>query len=47
MGTSIAVDAMWLFLTATCVDLQCVIVIFPDHTHLLFYNCNIIYMTYL
>ena len=24
---------LWLFLTVPLVDLQCVIVIFPDHTH--------------
>ena len=27
---------MWLFLTVPKVGLQCVIVVFPDHTHLLF-----------
>ena len=27
---------LWLFLTVLFVGLQCVIVIFPDHTHLLF-----------
>ena len=27
---------MWLFLTVPWVGLQCVIVVFPDHTHLLF-----------
>ena len=28
---------MWLFLTIPRVCLQFVIVVFPDHTHLLFY----------
>ena len=27
---------LWLFLTVPGVGLQCVIVVFPDHTHLLF-----------
>ena len=27
---------LWLFLMVPCVGLQCVIVIFPDHTHLLY-----------
>ena len=26
----------WLFLTVPWVGMQCVIVVFPDHTHLLF-----------
>ena len=30
------VIVIWLFLTVSWVDLQCVIVVFPDHTHLLF-----------
>ena len=30
------VAILWLFLTMSWVDLQCVIVIFPDHTHLPF-----------
>ena len=25
---------LWMFLTVPCVGMQCVIVIFPDHTHL-------------
>ena len=28
---------VWLFLAVPLVCLQCVIVVFPDHTHLLFY----------
>ena len=34
--------ALWLFLTVLWVDLQCVIMVFPDHTHLLFYTVTII-----
>ena len=30
------INVLWLFLTVSWVGLQCVIVIFPDHTHLLF-----------
>ena len=30
------VNVLWLFLTPPWVSLQCVIVVFPDHTHLLF-----------
>ena len=29
------VTVLWLFLTVSWVGLQCVIVVFPDHTHLL------------
>ena len=32
----VTLNVMWLFLTVPCVDVQCVIVVFPDHTHLLF-----------
>ena len=32
------VDAQWLFLTVTWVGLQCVIVVFPHYTHLLFWT---------
>ena len=32
----VTVKVMWLFLTVPWVGLQCVIVVFPDHTHLLF-----------
>ena len=31
-------DVLWLFLTVPWVGLQCVIVVFPDHTQLLFAN---------
>ena len=30
------VVVVWLFLAVPWVGLQCVIVVFPDHTHLLF-----------
>ena len=29
------INVLWLFLTVPWVGLQCVIVVFPDHTHLL------------
>ena len=29
-------NVLWLLLTVPCVGLQCVIVVFPDHTQLLF-----------
>ena len=29
------VGALWPFLTVLWIDLQCVIVVFPDHTHFL------------
>ena len=33
----ITINVLWLFLTVPLVGrLQCVIVVFPDHTHLLF-----------
>ena len=34
--------AVWLFLVVTWVCLQFVIVVFPDHTHLLFLNLTIL-----
>ena len=34
----VAVGVMWLFLVVPWVGLQCVIVVFPDHTHLLFHT---------
>ena len=36
----ITINVIWLFLTMPCVGLQCVIVVFPDHTHLLFFHHN-------
>ena len=34
----VTLNVLWLFLTVPWVGLQCVIVVFPDHTHLLFYS---------
>ena len=31
-----SVSVLWLFLTVPLIVLQCVIAVFPDHTHLLF-----------
>ena len=38
-GCLVAVDVLRLFLTVPWVGLWCVIVVFPDHTHLLFAEC--------
>ena len=35
-GCLLTVNILWLFLTVPWVGLQFVIVVFPDHTHLLF-----------
>ena len=35
------VNVLWLFLTRSWVGRQCVIVVFPDHTHLLFVGISI------
>ena len=35
-GCLVTVNVLQLFLTVLCVGLQCVIVVFLDHTHLLF-----------
>ena len=35
-GCFVSVNGLWLFLTVPWVGLQCVIVVFPDHTHLSF-----------
>ena len=32
----VTVNALWLYLTVPWVGLQCVIMVFPDHTHLPF-----------
>ena len=32
----VTINVLWLFLMVPWVCLQCVIVVFPDHTHLLF-----------
>ena len=36
----VTVYVLWLFLTVPRVGLQCVIVVFPDHTHLLYVCFN-------
>ena len=39
----VTINVLWLFLRVQCVGLQCMIVVFPDHTHLLFTwkkSCN-------
>ena len=35
-GFFITVNVLWLFLTVPCDGLQCVIVVFPDHTYLFY-----------
>ena len=35
-GCLVTVNVLWLCLAVLCVGLQCVIVVFPDHAHLLF-----------
>ena len=39
-GCFVTVNVLWLFLTLPWAGLQCVIVVFPDHTYLLFHNIN-------
>ena len=34
-GCIVTINVLWLFLTVPLVGLQCVIVVFPDYTHLL------------
>ena len=36
----VTINVLWLFLTVSWVGLQYVIVVFPDHTHLLFGNLS-------
>ena len=36
----VTINVLWLILTVPWVGLQYVIVVFPDHTHLLFYHLN-------
>ena len=31
----VTINVLWLFLTVPWVGLQCVVVVFPDHTHFL------------
>ena len=35
----VTVNVLWLILAVPSVGLQCVIVVFPDHTHFLFSVC--------
>ena len=35
-GCLVTVNILWLFLTVPWVGLECVIVVFSDHTHLLY-----------
>ena len=37
----VTINVLWLFLTVLWVVLQYEIVVFPDHTHLLFMQCII------
>ena len=34
------VSVMWLFLAELCIGLLCVVVVFPGHTHLLFWHIH-------
>ena len=36
----VTVSVLWLFLTVSRVGLHCVIVVYPDHTHLLYFTFN-------
>ena len=40
LGCLVTVNVLWLFLTVPWVGLQSEIVLFPDHTHLLFDQCQ-------
>ena len=40
-GCLATVNVLWLYFTAPWVGLQCVIVVFPDHTHFLLRNLNV------
>ena len=33
----VTINVLWLFFTVPWVGLQCLIVVFPDHTHLVLY----------
>ena len=41
------VRVLWLFLTVLWVGLQCVIVVFPDQTHLFFFQTVIFVIIFL
>ena len=36
----VTINVLWLFLTVPWLGLQCVIVVFPDHTHLPFLSVD-------
>ena len=36
----VTVNVLWLFFTVSLFGLRCVIVVFPNHTHLFFYGCR-------
>ena len=38
----ITINALWLFLAVPWVDMQCAIVVFPDHTHFFFHKTCLI-----
>ena len=38
-GCLVTVNFVWLFLVVSWVGLRCVVVVFPDHIHLLFIAC--------
>ena len=42
-GGLVTVIVLWLFLAVPWVGLQCVIVVLPDHTHLLFFMQNLVF----
>ena len=37
----VTINVLWLILTVSWVGLPCVIVVFPDQTHLLFESCGV------
>ena len=42
----ITINVVWLFLIVPWVGLQCVVVVFPDHTHLLFGTLDTMHVVY-
>ena len=42
----VTINVLWLFLTAQWVGLQCVIVVFSDHTHSNFFANNLYQFVY-
>ena len=40
----VIINVLWLVLTMPSVGLQCVIMVFPDHTHLLFFVYNLYFL---